>query len=300
MARETVRELDQALAEFAKHLDKRPIADNTRKAFWGDVNLFVRFLTPQSDAQDAVVPLAKIKGDHIREFLAAEEKRKNANSPKSIERRLTSLKVFFRFLRDKGHIALDPADAVPYRPAVDTLPDYLSDGEAEAALQAARDHAASEKLDTRPLAIIALILETGIKKSECLNLTVDDLLRSARAVMVRYDKKHLKFKERELPVSADCLAMLDAHIERYGVTGKLFDCTGRNIEYIFNGKIAPKAGLSVLTFEMLRWTCALRDMRAGLLDDEQAQYKFGLSAIGWVEMQGKLERIMARDSRQLS
>ncbi len=283
--------------EFARHLDKRPIADNTRKAFWGDVNLFARFLTPQSDAQAAAIPLAHIKDHHIRDFLNAEEKRKNANSPKSIERRLTSLKVFFRFLRDKGYIALDPADAVPYRPALDTLPDYLSDGEAEAALQAARDYAASDKLDTRPLAIIALILETGIKKSECLNLTVDDILRNTRSVMVRYDKKHLKFKERELPISAECLAVLDAHIGRYGVSGKLFDCTGRNIEYIFTGKIAPKAGLSVLTFEMLRWTCALRDVRAGLLDDEQAQYKFGLSAIGWVEMHGKLERILAQDKR---
>jgi integrase/recombinase XerD len=300
MARETVRELDQALVEFAKHLDKRPIADNTRKAFWGDVNLFVRFLTPQTDEKTAAVPLGKIKGDHIRDFLASEEKRKNANSPKSIERRLTSLKVFFRFLRDKGYIALDPADAVPYRPAVDTLPDYLSDEEADAVLQAARDHAASEKPDTRPLAIIALILETGIKKSECLNLTTDDILRPSRTVLVRYDKKHLKFKERELPISTECLAMLDAHIERYHVTGKLFDCTGRNIEYIFNGKIAPKAGLSVLTFEMLRWTCALRDFRAAVLDDEQAQYKFGLSAIGWIEMHGKLDRIVAQTDRQLA
>jgi integrase/recombinase XerD len=294
MARATVTALDDALVEFSSHLDKRQIADNTRKAFWGDVNLFARFMTPEGEDAQAP-PLLKINSEHIREFLAGEEKRKNANSPKSIERRLTSLKVFFRFLRDKGYIALDPADGVPYRPAVDPLPDYLTPEQAERVLQAARDHAASEKLDTRPLAIIAIVLDTGIKKSECLNLTRDDIARSPASVSVRYDKRHLKFKERELPISADSLAIIDTHVERYGVKGKLFDCTGRNIEYIFNGKIAPKAGLPMLTFEMLRWTCALSDYRAGALDDEQSQFKYGLSAIGWLEMSGKLERIVRQD-----
>lgn len=290
MARQTVTRLDEALVEFSSHLDKRPIADNTRKAFWGDINLFARYMMPEQDSP--VPPLVKINGDHIREFLAHEEKRKNANSPKSLERRLTSLKVFFKFLRERGYVLLDPADSVPYRPAVDPLPDYLTDEDAERVLQAARDHAAGEKMDTRPVAIIALVLETGIKKSECLALTRDDIQRNPNGITVRYDKKHLKFKERDLPISADCLAIADAHIERYAVDGKLFDCTGRNIEYIFNGKIAPKAGLGALTFEMLRWTCALRDYRAGTLDDEQLQFKYGLSAIGWLEMAGKLERIV--------
>jgi hypothetical protein len=36
----------------------------------------------------------------------------------------------------------------------------------------------------------------------------------------------------------------------------------------------------------------LRDVRAGALDDEQLQYKYGLSAIGWTEMAGKIERIL--------
>jgi site-specific recombinase XerD len=290
MTRQQLTRLDEALVEFASHLDKRPVADNSRKAYWGDVNLFVRHLT-QEQAQ-AGPPLLKITGEHVRSFLSNEEQRKNANSPKSIERRLTSLKVFFRFLRERGDIALDPADGVPYRPVVDPLPEYLNEDDAARVLQAARDYAAGEKLDTRPLAAITLVLEVGIKKSECLALVRDDIDRSARTIYIRYPKKHLKFKERELLLSLDGMAVIDAHMERYGVSGHLFDCTGRNIEYIFNGKIAPKAGLSVLTFEQLRWTCALRDFRTGVLDDEALQYKYGLSPIGWVEMSAKLERIV--------
>lgn len=297
MQRQQITQLGEALVAFASHLDKRPVADNSRKAYWGDVNLFVRHLTHNESEEGP--PLLKITTEHVRSFLSSEEKRKNANSPKSIERRLTSLKVFFRFLRERGDIALDPADGVPYRPAVDPLPDYLPDGDAERVLQSARDYAAGEKLDTRPLTVIALVLETGIKKSECLALVRDDIDRSARSIYIRYAKKHLKFKERELLLSPDSMAVVEAHIERYGVTGHLFDCTGRNLEYIFNGKIAPKAGLSVLTFEQLRWTCALRDFRAGLLDNEALQYKYGLSPIGWVEMAAKLDRIIRAEGERL-
>jgi len=290
----TVTRLDEALAEYAKQLERRPISDNTRKAFWGDVMLFARFIMPPNDdgkARPAPL-LTAITTERIREFVVHEEQRKNANNPKSIERRLTSVKVFFRWLREQGHIAIDPADPVPYKPLVDPLPEYLTEPQAASVLQAARDVAGQDRLDTRPFAIISLVLETGIKKGECLQLTVDDIDRDPRGVWIRYDKKHLKFKERRLPVSDECLAALDAHVERYQPKGRLFDCTGRNLEYIFNRKVAPPAGLPALTFEMLRWTCALRDFRAGDMNEEQLQFKYGLSPLGWTEMAAKLERIV--------
>jgi integrase/recombinase XerD len=297
-----VMRLDEALNEYAKHLERRQISNNTRKAFWGDVSLFARYMMPEREnpntPKTAAPLLTTITTDRVRDFIEHEEKRTNANSPKSIERRLTSVKVFFRWLREAGHIAHDPADSVPYKPLVDPIPEYLTDAQAKAVLRAARDVAAGEKLDTRPFAIISLVLETGIKKGECLQLTRDDIEREPRGVWIRYDKKHLKFKERRLPISADCLASLDAHIERYQPKGRLFDCTGRNLEYIFNRKVAPPAGLPFLTFEQLRWTCALQDYRAGLMDEEQLQFKYGLSPLGWTEMEAKLQRIVKGETNE--
>jgi len=180
---------------------------------------------------------------------------------------------------------------VPYKPLVDPLPELLTDEQADRALQAARQYSEEERLDIRPLAVIMLVLETGIKKSECMALTVHDIVRDPRAIEIRYAKKHLKFKERTLPISAECLAVLDAHIARYELTDKLFPCTGRNLEYLLTGKVASRAGLTTLTFEMLRWTCAMRDFREGRLNDEQLQHKYGLSPIGWTEMAAKLRRV---------
>ena len=296
--------LHDALDEFGKNLGKRQISDNTRKAFWGDVNIFARFLTGAGgDAEDSVdnettqktvsAPFINtITAEDIRAFLTHEEKRPSANSPKSLERRLTSLKVFFSWLRDSGKLGFDPAEGIAYKPFVDPLPEYLNEAEQTRVMDAARQVATTERLDTRPLVAIALVLDTGIKKGECLKLTVSDVDLVNRNVLIKYDKKHLEFKNRRLPISDECAHIVQQHIERYEVSGLLFDCTGRNLEYIFNRKVAPLAQLTALTFEMLRWSCALRDYKVGELTTEQFEQKYGLSALGWAEMEAKLARVI--------
>lgn len=283
--------LRDALDEFGKSLGKRPISDNTRKAFFGDVSIFTRFVVPEERATASPPPINTITADHIRAFLAHEERRPNANSPKSLERRLTSLKVFFGWLRESGYLGFDPAEGIAYKPFQDPLPEFLSEAEQQRVIDAARHVAAGERLDTRPLAAIMLVLDTGMKKGECLKLTLDDLFLDDLSVLIRYEQKHLAFKNRRLPISADCAAALREHIARYEVQGVLFDCTGRNLEYIFNRKVAPLAGLSSLTFEMLRWSCALRDYKLAEMTTVQFELKYGLSALGWAEMEAKLERI---------
>jgi site-specific recombinase XerD len=297
MVRNLNLKLDEGIAEFDRHLARRPLSENTRKAFLGDVRIFARFL--QAGPTDGSTPsrtvaLAEITADSIKAFLTHQERSSIASSPKSIERRLTSLKVFFKWLYESGYLAHDPADGVAYKPFMDPLPEYLSDAETDAVLRAARQVANGERLEMRPLTAIMLVLETGIKKGECLALTVNDLERDELGqanIWVRYEKQHLQFKDRRLQISDECLKVVNSHIERYESRDKLFDCTGRNLEYMFNRKVAPTAGLEALTFEMLRWTCAVRDYRAGLLNSEQLQIKYGLSPIGWTEMEAKLARL---------
>lgn len=286
--------VEEAVQTFALHLTRRPLRDNTRKAFLGDVRLFLRFLGKESLGRS----VATLRAEHIRSFLQHEERRRSANSPKSLERRLTSLKVFFKWLNEAGYIPTNPAESVPYKPVVEPLPDYLSDDELEAAIAAAEAFAAQARRDTRPLVAILLVAETGIKKSECLKLEVSDVDLGEGIIHVRYAELNLKFKERSLPISRRCVQAVEAHLERFKPSKRLFECTGRNIEYLFTRRIAPAAGLHALTFEMLRWTCAVRDYLNGEHDDEVMQFKYGLSPIGWSEMATKLARILAAKRRQ--
>ncbi len=295
MARETGLTLEDALLRYEQHLARRPLSDNSRKAFLGDARIFSRYVCGGGQL-GGNLQVARITAEHIKGFLTEQARSRAAASPKSIERRLTSLKVFFRWLHETGQIPLDPADGVAYKPFVDPLPEYLSDAEVSAVIQAARALAHSTRLEMRPLTAILLVLDTGIKKGECLNLLGSDVALDdpdGATIWVRYDKRHLQFKERRLPISDECAQGVRAHMSRYdcGPQDRLFDCTGRNLEYIFNRKIAPQAGVPALTFEMLRWTCAVRDFRAGKWSSEQLQARYGLSAVGWAEMLAKLERL---------
>ena len=289
--------LDHALERYELHLARRPVTENTRKAFLGDVRIFERYLQPAGSGDGpppAGLAITAIRPHHIHAFLAELERSGIAPSPKSIERRLTSLKVFFGWLKDAGYLAVNPAQSVAYRAFQDPLPAYLREPEVQAAVEAARQLAASTRRELRPLTAMSLALDTGIKKGECLALAVEDVLfdePGGPCLRVRYDKPHLKFKDRKLRVGDACAQAVREHIERYGCRDRLFECTGRNIEYLFNRKIAPAAGLQSLTFEMLRWTCAVRDFTAGGMDGDQMQVKYGLSPIGWSEMQAKLERL---------
>ena len=49
---------------------------------------------------------------------------------------------------------------------------------------------------------------------------------------------------------------------------------------------------SRLSFEMLRWTCAVRDRRAGM-KEETLRHKLGLSEITWYETWPKIEKLSA-------
>ena len=165
MAGQTLYLLDDAVAAFELHLMRRPLTDNSRKAFAGDVKLFARVMQNSQPLK-----LSGITSDRIRDFLAIEEKRKGANSPKSLERRLTSLKVFFNWLHETGQVAINPADPVAYQRLVDPLPEYLKDEQVDEVIKAAQVVAAGQH---RANEIGIFVREKGVKRDKRGQAAVD-------------------------------------------------------------------------------------------------------------------------------
>jgi hypothetical protein len=69
----------------------------------------------------------------------------------------------------------------------------------------------------------------------------------------------------------------------------LFPWSARNLEYVLTG-VAEEADVSRLSFEMIRWTSALRDF-VDEMDRERLRIKMGLSQISWYEVEDKLSRL---------
>ena len=214
-------------------------------------------------------------------------------SPKSYARRLTTLKVFFGWLAESEAIPSDPAAPIVHEHPTTPLPEILYDDAVNAVMRTARDLLWAAKPDSRPYLLVSLILQTGIKKSECMEieLTHIDLSNAAAPVLyVRYADPRRTLKERKLALGPNFTPAYRQYLREYKPKTHLFECTARNLEYVL-ADLAALAGLvEGVSFEQLRWTCAVRDYRNGM-PPERLREKLGLSLISWRETLPKIQKL---------
>src|SRR5262249_47269229 len=215
-------------------------------------------------------------------------------SPKTYARRVTSLKSFFRWLQQTGVLASDPAAPLIQQSVLSPLPEILTEADIEAALTAAQAMRQASKPDVRPYVLFTLLLSTGLKKGECLALVPNhvDLSNPAEPQLwVRYPDPRHRYKERKLRLDHSWIPAYRAYLAEYEPRDRLFPWSPRRLEYLLED-LSKAAGLQKrISFDMCRWTCAVRDMRAGL-DDTQVRQKLGLSKIQWREIKMKLDRLV--------
>jgi integrase/recombinase XerD len=273
---------------FAAHLRQAGKSDHTITAFAGDLLLVGEFLGDET-------PLRDFSTHDLDAFLHwLEHGRDVPCSRKSYARRVTTLKVYFKWLHSLGAIIHDPAKAVIQRSGPAPLSDVLSPAQYAAALEAARAMRTRKgEPDTRPELLLRLLVDTGIKKNETMSLTPDSVERGrAPQLTVRFKVRNV-FKERNIALDPDWARLLDLYLAQYAPKTTIFDCTSRNLEYILTD-VGALADLPFkLSFEVLRWTCGVRDLRAGM-DEEAIRQKLGLSEISWHETGHKLRQLVAQ------
>lgn len=199
----------------------------------------------------------------------------------TVAQRLAALKQFARWLVEEGEISEDPLLGVraPKIPAKVTP--ALSDDQLSALVAACKGNSFRDRRDT---AIVRLMLETGIRASETVALTVADVepLRGG-VVTIRRGKGG---KGRTAPFSPQTATALDRYL-RMRATHKLADTptlwlgvggTRRLAYHGLNDTLrdrAKTAGIAGFHLHLLRHTAATRWLRAG--GSEQ-----GLMAVaGW-------------------
>jgi len=278
--------LGDAAAEFEEYMVRKGFSDNTIKAFRNDLKILRVFM-------DASAVLREINNNHLTEFLDwMQSERGRPCSAKTLARRITTLKVFFSWLHDTGVIANDPAAEIVQFSVRTPLPTILHDDEINRLVRVCQDWLwEREKPDARPYLLVTLMLQTGMKKSECAKLLVEDIVRShpqSPEVFIRYDDVRYAHKTRRLPLHPNILSPLDQYLAQYNPDHFLFDCTPRNLEYVLDeaGKRA-KIKRTQVGFETLRWTSAVRDYKMGM-KDEQLRLKMGLSKVSWRETSEKI------------
>jgi integrase/recombinase XerD len=280
--------LKSAIEAYRTHIETGPLSPHTVKSFMYDHNLLVEFATPTR-------PIGQIAQRDLENFIDwLQHGRGVPCNAKSLSRRLTTLKAFFRWLTESNVIDDDPAAPIAHRPVSTPLPDILTDDQIKQVLAVTeqfRHHA--DKPDARPHVLITLLLKTGIKKSECMAINLDhiDLSDPAEpAVWIRYADPRYHHKERKLKLDPAWPRALDEYKAQHKIEHALFTCTARRLEYIL-ADVGKLAGLpKQLSFEMLRWTCAVRDYVGGT-DEERIREKLGLSDTSWYETGAKIKKL---------
>ena len=260
---------------------------NTVKAFLSDVRLLTQFIAPDQS-------IGNISTDELNRFFDWMEKSRGIPcSPKTLSRRITSVKSFFRWLHQYGVLSLDPAEKVMQRSAISPLPQVLTNEEYESVLLYADRHRRDKKPDARPFTLAYLLLTTAIKKSECLAIHpnhIDLDGKNGPILFVRYASPANRYKERKIELQGDWVEAYQEYITQYQLTDQVFPWSPRRLEYLLED-VGEEAGLSKhLSFDMCRWTCALRDYQNGI-EPDQIRQKLGVSKIQWRELFIKLRQL---------
>lgn len=197
--------LAAAVQSFLKYLlAERGYSDLTVIEYERDLNLFTRFLAEQLKIDPEAICIDSFGRWEVNDFLNNLVWEKN-NAPITRNRRLYSLRSFFKFLVRKEMLDLNPAEYVDVsKTETRAEPIYLRLDEAKQYITAI-EGSSGEYLE-RDLAIVKIILYGGLRVSEVVNMDLKD---------IDFDDYSIKFygkgdKERYVPLHRDVIeAVLD-------------------------------------------------------------------------------------------
>lgn len=185
--------LIKAHESFIQYLNKQGRSSATILAYGSDLKQLIKFFT--KNKKEAIGQITKEDLEAFKETL-----NKEGYTPKSISRKINSVRTFFKILQKEGVLTANPAGSLSH-PKYDTKPPrILSRMEYRALRDACRD-------DVRMSTIIELFLQTGLRICELASLTLDDLKENSM-----YIKPYESQPGREIPLNKAAKDSLNAYI----------------------------------------------------------------------------------------
>ncbi len=196
--------MQRYIEKFMRYLEiEKNASVHTITNYKADLNAFKDF-SKEAD-------LGKIDYLVLRKYLAhLKEAGLNA---RSVSRKLSSMRSFFRFMIKEGLIKSNPTDAISSPKQAKTLPKFLTEDDATRLIDA-------PSLDTlkglRDHAILETLYSTGMRISELVSLTEDSIDFIGGTVKVLGKGK----KERMLPIGDRALKAIRNYLKKRPVPKK--------------------------------------------------------------------------------
>ncbi len=200
------------IQKFLTYLEvERDASPHTLRAYRIDLDEFEAFLNRTGLAQNepGTVQAGKIDRLAIRAYIGYLHAHRKSRA--TVERHLSTLKSFFRFLVLRHLIDSNPATRIPLPRKEKRLPEFLTTTEAEALLDSSRDNLDFKSI--RDMAIAELLYGTGLRVSEAAGLNLDDIDPFSDEIHV-IGKGN---KERIVPMTPVVREALDVYLRERGV-----------------------------------------------------------------------------------
>jgi len=197
---------DTAQQKFINFLKKNDRSTSTVTAYSKDIEQLIKHLTVNQNVLDiknvTTENLINYTGDLKIEGL----------TNKTISRKINSTKSFFKFLTNKNLLKFNPADNVQHPKFVNKPPRILTKIE----YKALRDVV---KTNIRTRAMVEVLLQTGIRISELVEITIPDIIFTPTNLLL---VKGIH-GERTIPLNDTCVSAIRDYLEiRPKVKGDYF------------------------------------------------------------------------------
>ena len=253
------------LSSFLDYLKiEKGLAALSVSAYRSDIEQYSEYLRARKRG------LADARRQDVRDFLNS--LLSNQVDARSVARKLSTLRHFYKYLLLDRHITADPTLNIDTPRQWKVLPKSLASDELERVLQGPRrahDDATSAALTLRDRAILEVLYSAALRVSEIVNLKIEDLKLELGYVLVHGKGD----KERIVPVGGAAQAVIEQYLrEARGLlaAGKLsqFLFISRGARRLSRQRVwqmvnASSAGSRHASPHMLRHSCATHMVENG-------------------------------------
>lgn len=185
----------QLLSEYLEYIEiEKGLSQNTVDAYRRDLSFFIDFCR-----NDGVLSLNDIKRSNVNSFIL--KLREDSYTPRSIVRKIASLRGFFKWLCANEFIALNPTQTLEQPKLPKRLPKVMTIEEVNAIL--------TSDLNKEEALIVELLYGCGLRVSELVNLKLNNIDVNSKYIQC-YGKGS---KERIVPFGSKAQLALKKYLK---------------------------------------------------------------------------------------
>jgi len=186
----------QYLSEYLEYIDiEKGLSSNTVEAYRGDLSDFINFCYDKG-----VSDLSEIQRNHMNTYIMNLRER-NFN-PRSVVRKIASIRGFFKWLGANEYIKTNPAQTLEQPKLPKKLPKVMTIDEIKTIFK--------QELNSTELLIVELLYDCGLRVSELVNLTLNSIDIKSRYIQC-YGKGS---KERVIPFGKKAQSAIQEYLKK--------------------------------------------------------------------------------------